>query len=771
MNLYVFKYNNYYNRIVKREENLQGYGEPVYSLANVLNFNFGDGVNTTQTLNTNAKGDYVILTRYDNIGNEVIDSRWFIMENKYQRNGQWTLSLRRDLIADNYNAIVNAPAFIEKATVNANDPAIFNNENMTFNQIKTSETLLQDKTKSAWVVGYVPKDSFKEATTVTTDVISEGIQDVTVNSLSELPYAKYVNNYDYKGPVSNINFKTAFKFVLVAYTAVIYNNDIHIYNSDTNKTSEGGEKNIAPEKWVALQEQIDNFGYGAPKVYAKYNQYKDGLIGQLNSLNGQSTDYTLDELNDLADTIIYDKQTSKYYKVSIKKEKHSIKDFSIDPASKIATEYWTPMVQLDNITGDPGTDSYKVDYDYYAYSIALDQMATTSSVTIDNDRYHLEDQPFDMFCIPYSDTLPIYKNGVKLFNANKSLAVSIATAIGAQSGSGNVYDVQLLPYCPISAIQQNEAIDIGNYKVDYIKQNNVDVGVVLWATTSSFTVNINKTIEVTDYKLTNECDMYRLVSPNYNGQFEFNPAKNNGVTGFTASCTYKPFNPYIKVAPIFNRLYGQDFKDARGLICQGDFSLPQVSNAWANYQLNNKNYLDVFKREIIHMEVNNKYQNIQTLVGGAAGIGGGVIAGSALGGVAGGIAGGAASLIGAGADYAIQKALQNEALNYKHDMFGFQMGNIQAIPSSLSKVSALNTDNKIFPIIEYYTCTAEEKQALKDKIKYNGMTVGRIGKIASFIQPDYSYIKAQLIRLEGITEDTQYLNEIANEVNKGVFIK
>ena len=126
MNLYVFKYNNYYNRIVKREENLQDYGEPVYSLANVLNFNFGDGVNTTQTLNTNAKGDYIILTKYDSIGNEVIDSRWFIIENKYQRNGQWTLTLRRDLIADNYNEIINAPAFIEKATVNANDPAIFN---------------------------------------------------------------------------------------------------------------------------------------------------------------------------------------------------------------------------------------------------------------------------------------------------------------------------------------------------------------------------------------------------------------------------------------------------------------------------------------------------------------------------------------------------------------------------------------------------------------------------------------------------------------------
>lgn len=769
MNLYVFKYNNYYNRIVKKEENLQDYGEPVYSLPSVLNFNFGDGVNTTQTLNTNAKGDYVVLTKYDSVGNEVIDSRWFIVENKYQRNGQWTLSLRRDLIADNYNEIINAPAFIEKATVNANDPAIFNNENMTFNQIKTSETLLQDKTKSAWVVGYIPKDSFKEATTITTDVVVSGIQDITVDKLADLPYAKYINNYDYKGPVSNINFKTAFKYLLVAYTIVAYYNQIHIYNSDTNKTSEGGGE-VTAEAWAALKEQTDQHGYNSAGVYAKYNQYKDGLIGQINSLNGQSTDYTIDDLKALAGTIIYDKQTDKYYKVIINTIKKSA-SLNIDPASKIATEYWTPMVQLDNIVGDVGTDSYKVDYDYYNYSISLDQLATSSSVSIDNDRYHLEDQPFDMFCIPYSDTLPIYKNGTKLFNANKSLAVGVATAIGANAGSATVYDVQLLPYCPISVIQQDEAIDIGNYKVDYITQNDANVGVVLWATSSSFTVNINKTIEVTDYKLTNECDMYRLVSPNYNGTFEFNPAKNNGVTGFTASCTYKPYNPYIKVAPIFNRLYGQDFKDARGLICQGDFSLPQVSNAWANYQLNNKNYEAIFNREITNMEINNKYQNIQTLVGGAAGAGSGAIAGAALGGVAGGIAGGALSLLGAGADYAIQKTLQNEALDYKKDMFGYQLGNIKAMPSSLSKTSAINADNKIFPIIEYYTCTEEEKQALKDKIKYNGMTVGRIGKIASYIQPDYSYIKAQLIRLDGITDDTNYLNEIANEVNKGVFIK
>ena len=51
------------------------------------------------------------------------------------------------------------------------------------------------------------------------------------------------------------------------------------------------------------------------------------------------------------------------------------------------------------------------------------------------------------------------------------------------------------------------------------------------------------------------------------------------------------------------------------------------------------------------------------------------------------------------------------------------------------------------------------------------MTVMRIAKIKDFLQPEISYIKAKIIRLEDLTDDTNYLNEIANEINKGVFIK
>ena len=178
----------------------------------------------------------------------------------------------------------------------------------------------------------------------------------------------------------------------------------------------------------------------------------------------------------------------------------------------------------------------------------------------------------------------------------------------------------------------------------------------------------------------------------------------------------------------------------------------------------------MFNREIQNMQVTHKYEMIQGGVQAIAGVAQGAVSGAALGGIGGAIAGGAASLAGGVADQVINQKLYNEALDYKKDLYGMQLGNIKAQPNSLAKTSAFNIDTRKFPILEYYTCTETEKQALKNKIKYNGMTVGRIGTINEFLQPDYSYIKGKLIRLETI-EDTNYLNEISSEIYKGVFIK
>lgn len=210
----------------------------------------------------------------------------------------------------------------------------------------------------------------------------------------------------------------------------------------------------------------------------------------------------------------------------------------------------------------------------------------------------------------------------------------------------------------------------------------------------------------------------------------------------------------------------------------GDFSITLVSDAWETYQLQNKNYQLSFQRQIENMEVNNAVQREREVWGIASGTLGAAASGAVAGGMAGGgigagigaIVGGTASLAGGIRDRQLNEKLRNEALDYTKDMFGYNLQNIKALPNTIAKVGAFNPNNKIFPVLEYYTCTNTEKQALRDKIKYNGMTVMRISTISNFIKLEKTYIKGKLIRLETIEEDFHIINAIADEIYKGVFI-
>ena len=182
MNLYILKYNNYFNRLVKRENNLSSYLK--YQVGDVIenvNFKPNDGVNTYQILNKQPTGlgDYLLA-----VEDNEIKSRWFIIESTRTRGGQYRLTLRRDLVVDNYTDIINAPCFIEKATLNNDDPLIYNKEDMSFNQIKTSETPLKDETGCAWVVGYIPRDAFSTQKEIQGNVILDNTADITVSALA-----------------------------------------------------------------------------------------------------------------------------------------------------------------------------------------------------------------------------------------------------------------------------------------------------------------------------------------------------------------------------------------------------------------------------------------------------------------------------------------------------------------------------------------------------------------------------------------------------------
>ena len=308
---------------------------------------------------------------------------------------------------------------------------------------------------------------------------------------------------------------------------------------------------------------------------------------------------------------------------------------------------------------------------------------------------------------------------------------------------------------------------------------------VFFAENDSFSFTIDHEIKVPtdniEFKVEHETSMYRLNSSNYSGSFEFKATSNRGVSGFEINCTYKPFQPYIHVNPIFNEggLYGKDYNDARGLICSGDFTFPTTSEAWQTYQIQNKSYYDAHTRQIENMETTYEYnREIQMTTGitGAiqsaitGGISGSLI-GKGIGAGIGGILGGLTSAIGAAKDLEYSDKIFAESKAYAKDQFNLNLRNIKAQPYTLGRVGGLTINSKMFPFVEYYTATNTEKEAFRKKLKYNSMTINAIGTIEDYkIKEEKTFIQGQCIRMEGIDDDYHVAAELALEINKGYYI-
>ena len=803
----LYKFNAYRNRQIKRYETVAEYIAAAYDYdcpPNQKNFAYNDGVNTTMQIKQDPGAkyspDYCLIL--DSEGN--IESRWYVVESDKLMDTSYQLRLHRDLVADNFNEILNAPAFIEKATVNPADPYIFNQEQITVNQIKTSEKLLKDTSKTAWIVGYMAKDAISASTTIQFGpkrvpdyvfadeagflankpaVMNGAIQFTNVDPGSSLPTsattpAQRANKYEVDIAYYNPSLTNTYRVIKAKWKP---NGSIDITNNEEGYAS----YNAAFEAGYNLPGYTSRTKSTlAPNTFANnacniLNNYRSSMGSQIDSYGAISFDSPLESYDNKIFRI-----GQKYYKTrissssagkSITNRLASNESNNINNA--ISNINWDSTESQVNKSVQVG---YTIDNDILIFE---DITSGQYSFTLTGNEIELNEQPYKMFAIPYSREKDIKIGAIGPYTMPMEFGLLVANAISTKySGVGSLYDLQLLPYCPIPTyIVNDHQMAIPTNADEYTTitdSSNNNVGIIYWCTENTFSFDISEEIIVNNVKLESITDKHRLSSPNWNGQFEFNASKNGGVDKFNVDCTYKPFTPYIHVNPNFGRLYGEDFDDARGLICSGDFSLPQVRDEWQTYELQNKNYQNQFDRQIENLELTQdvalKKQRIGAAVGAVSGAVSGAMTGAMVGGVpgaiAGGVLGGAASAAGAIADDYYTRLLNNETIDYSKDQFAMRNENIQALPDTLKQVGALTANNKLFPVLEYYTCTEEEKTAIALKLQYNGMTVERIGTIAEFIQQEETYIKAKLIRLN-LEEDNHYLEALAQELNKGVFIK
>lgn len=813
--IYLLKYNNYYNRIIKKYDTIGDYidNEIVLGSYENINFNSNDGVTSSLVINYDGPNmpDYLIVCSPD--GN--IESRWYILKNLRNRAGQFVVDLYRDLIADWYSEIISAPCFIEKATVGLNDNAIFNNEDMSFNRIKTSETLLKDLVGCGWYVGYYDNANLTE------DKRTISIADPEYY-VAETDVYESIEDYPHYGLFNKLiraNVKP--EYVAVAFYPYAGGGYFTTAFDMSGNLTEPSYINLTDRSDTPPLIEYDNYFY-EPGVITGYrakaninaedvvkaiaSKAQDKTINWTNIVNKYSPNETTDYNTIMAEDGKIIKVGENLYKLSVVSDQGTFYGYNkvTGGGNEIYDNINSIMTNLtDYIRGE--TPKFPIGfaaYSYKKYELTYNIIPNAVvSISIPENAAKCIDAPYSMFAIPFGTvSFRSTLDNARVYN-NPELAYRLANEMVRSLGK-YLYDIQILPYMPlddswfkyssffedtmIDAYALNASSSAITYATSYKYPSTDDGVLVLFPENTQFrkryyTNLINVPTDNVEFKVSNECDMYRLCSPNYNGQFEFSATKNNGVTAWDYSFTYKPFTPYIKVSPEFSRLYGQTYNDARGLVCGGDFSMSQISDAWTNYEIDNKNYQVMFDRQITNMEVNNSVaktrETISALTGSLSGASSGAIAaGAGSGGnpyaaAAGALVGGAASIIGGIADISLNEKLRKEALDYSRDQFGYSLQNIQAMPYSITKVGTQNIDFKLFPFVEYYTASAIEKNALRDKIKYNGMTVMRISNINNFIDPNKrTYIKGKLIRLETIFDDFNVVNMISKEINEGVFI-
>lgn len=810
----LYNFNPYHNRQIKRFETVQEYteaAESYYIDSKKRNFSYNDGVQTSidvycksnlTVLDNQDNPDYLILT--DENDPAVIDSRWFVIDTTKRCGNMYTLTLRRDLVADSYEKILDCPAYIEKATVNPADPFIFNQENVNVNKIKEGETLLKDESGCAWVVGYLATDAVTGSTTVSGGPAR--IADYTF--ANETSFQNGFSKYDacqFATPTGSLPGtattpeKRADKYRIdIAYgngsrTDGIYRaitarwkpeEEISILGNEFGYKTEAELYTAYPgiTTFLAYTKNTIWANIWANNVCSSLNSSRSSLASLIASFGSQSFNNPFSTFENKIFKI-----GNTYYRAQSK-----VVSSTTVINNTLSMQDDNTLVNLVNDLDwdDKLSTTYKcIRTGYEVRNVVLEFVTLTEgqvNIPLTGSEASLNNIPYKMFAVPYKKDsgIDIYSGGTKLLTMAGDLAISVANIMSkAYSGAGSLYDIQLLPYCPIRDIIDEDGLLVpsDSSRYSYIEDGATPankIGIVYWCEENTFTFNIEYNLEIENPKIESITEMYRLSSPNWNGQFEFNPAKNGGIKYFNVDCTYKPFTPYIHINPNFGRLYGTDYDDARGLICSGDFSLPQIYDQWQTYELQNKNYQNQFDRQIENLEftqsVAMKKAQMGVLTGVASGAISGASIGNSLGGgygaAAGALLGGAASIAGGMQDLYYQKQLNNEVIDYTQDQFRMNLENIQALPDSLKQVGAFTANNKIFPVLEYYTCTPEEKEAIALKFRYNGMTVERIGTIREFLQEEESYIKCKLIRIN-MLEDNHFIEALAEELNKGVFIK
>ena len=816
----LLNFESYYTRRIKLYNTISEYADYVITTYNNINFIYNDGVNTTQILNynpaqyDNQEPTYVLIQDYDT--GEL--SRWFVINSIRTRKGQYQLSLHRDLIADNIDNVLNATTYVERGYCNdILDPAFYNEESILIDKPLNSVYELRDDSQAAWLVAYVAGTN----SAISKEKIDDKTwEDTTVN------YTTGQIIYQYEDTTNYDSFSSFWKAKLGIsdINSSVIDTNVPLHTSFCISVAQDTGVSIAFKRyWYAVNinsERLANVvllsDSGSIKGAPWFWTYGDDDV-----LPDTGYFYTSDALTAFNAIIQSFPSSDLLISKSIPSGHYMIDGvtyyLSSEDGNDITRRSWpsnldnsnSPQLMsiLNNIFHFPDINQgYITKGDFGAYLFTMSrQYALTPSPTLSTSTFKISKSrntgnSYDILCTPINvrGDRTIYCNG-KTYTADN--AINLYKAFSQYWGTSPVYDVQILPFCPVSYITPY-AVDESQLRFNVKNMTAerdytlTEEGIpVFYINTTDREFEINRvwrannnidsitfpnwsTIGGSYMKTKYMAADYKLYSPNFNSEYIIPLMKNGGLNRIHVDMTCLPNQPWIRVRPVWEGLNGINYDDAKGLILGGSYSLTQLTNAWTEYQYTNINYQNIQDSTIQYQQAQYDITNQKNLISGAlntvsstiSGAVGGALVGGIPGAIAGGLASAGASIGGLVADQYYDKKSQKLTIDYSQEQFALQTGNVKAQASTISRLTAVNSNFKYFPQLLVYVANDKDIDALDAKWENCGMSIGRIGKLINYLNEGKNqFVKGKLIRNDNMHYSFDYYNAIGQEVAQGFF--
>lgn len=786
-------------------------------------FNHGDFVNCECV----TKPSVPVLNKQPNYmivyNGATIESRYYVLSYQYmdgepaENFGTYRATFIRDVVVDFKRSLTQQLCRIRRGNLPKNQfsPILVQPEGVNLNKIKVNQMDIKSWDGDAqWLTIFYDQTVQEENRTISFDWSGTIFADYQFSTMK--------SDYSAQGfSLSESGMsKTAYKRTVREYELIL---------KGSNNSKDWIYVVVMPEGFLAVAEEGNQASDAAKNACTILGNAS--FFDRLKVHNILDAEYNYDNTSKILTLVNkYNNQliqlTDKISRINISTGE---KSYSHSTSSSVSARVARTIGQI--IAKNGGSSIYQtgpyefieVDCDLLNWQTLFTEVPTIPGKLILPGNFKLDDINLGCVTIPFGSNITL-KNGSTTYTMDSATIKSIATSGWTNTGS-SIKDIQILPYCPMGQLNSEKAgaaasniIDISSQNENYKIPMNITAsdtavyyGLVVTQSSLDYRFPLNLTIS-DNLKIESMSKTYRLMSSNHKSGFDFNLALNNGVQYMSMSYTLKPYDTIFRICPVFNQdsLYGGNYKDARGLIWQGGFSLSQITDAWVEYKLQNSTYESIFDREIKSLEISQEtarrqeslnyqtaYQNAQTSIdaakskaalAGVMGIGSAIV-GAAAGnpmaimGAAGALGSGLNSAIGIGAQQEtadrnlaaakesqrLNDTLRAEAIDYKKDIWYLTNQAIEARPSTIAANSEYTHINNNKAYIEVYDCSEVERDYLTKYLKYHGMKIDQIGLLKNYLIEDGDYIEATPLFLEGLMPVIS--NAINAELSAGMYVQ